>query len=225
MAVNWPVSGLAHTRTHRLIASRWPTVGVFDDLVSAADAEAAMELEGATNDRLTGARGRLKAIPADDIAIGPGASIVMAAFLHGDAGRFNGAALGAWYASLDLPTAIAETVHHHDRRLRASAGAFPTLIQMRELISSPMADLIDLRRGAGQAPELYDPGDYARSQPFGEEVRRHGMDGIWFDSVRATGQNVVIYRPHLLVPVAQADHFEYAWDRSGAVEVKRLTSV
>lgn len=223
--MNWPVSRLSGTRTHRLIASRWPTVGVFDDLVSTADAEAAMELEGATNDRLTGALGRLKAIPEGDIAIGSGASIVMAAFLHGDAGRFNGANLGAWYASLDLPTAIAETVYHHDRRLRVSAGAFPTMIQMRELVSSPTANLIDLRRGAGQAPELYDPADYTRSQPFGEEARGRGMDGIWFKSVRATGQNVVIYRPRLLVPVVQADHFEYAWDRGGAIEVKRLTSV
>jgi hypothetical protein len=36
--------------THRLIASRWPTVGVFDSVASADDLEAALLLESLTND-------------------------------------------------------------------------------------------------------------------------------------------------------------------------------
>ena len=39
-------------RTHRLIASRWPTIGVFDTVASAEDLEAALLLESLTNDRV-----------------------------------------------------------------------------------------------------------------------------------------------------------------------------
>ena len=59
--------------------------------------------------------------------------------------RFNRETLGAWYAACDPATAIAETLYHHTRRLRASAGGFPNTIQMRELISTPTADLHDIR--------------------------------------------------------------------------------
>ena len=37
-------------RTHRLIASRWPTIGVFDAVASADDLEAALLLESLTDD-------------------------------------------------------------------------------------------------------------------------------------------------------------------------------
>jgi hypothetical protein len=40
-------------RTYRLIASRWPTVGVFDGVASADDLEAALVLESLTNDRVS----------------------------------------------------------------------------------------------------------------------------------------------------------------------------
>jgi hypothetical protein len=39
-------------RTHRLIASRWPTIGVFDTVASAADLEAALLLASLTDDRV-----------------------------------------------------------------------------------------------------------------------------------------------------------------------------
>lgn len=220
-----------HTRTHRLIASRYPTIGVFDDLVSPDDARAAMELESLTNDRLTGALGRLDAIPRADWALeASGASLVMAAFLHPPpgGGRFNAATLGAWYAACELETAIAETQFHHTRRLKASAGGFPATIQMRELVSTPKADLHDLRGRQAEAPELYDPDParYRAAQNFGEGLRKAGANGIVFDSVRcAGGCNIVLFKPRLAVPVIQGDHYVYAWDGAGRPQVDRLTSI
>lgn len=216
--------------THRLVASRWPTVGVFDDLVDPKDAEAAMELEGATNDRLTGALGRLAAIPPRERAVGTGASIAMAAFLHPSpgGGRFNSERLGAWYAACDIGTAIGETLYHHGRRLRASARGFPNRIQMRELRSAPRAMLRDIRGMTTDRPDLYDPdpSNYPRSQAFGGALRHAGADGIVYDSVRrADGVNVVLFKPRLVMPVLQADHYEYTWDISGKASVARLTNV
>lgn len=221
----------AERQTHRLIASRYPTVGVFDDLVDAADAEAAMRLESLTNDRMTGALGRLAAIPAADRAQGEqGASLAMAAFLHPSpgGGRFNRETLGAWYAACDPATAIAETLYHHTRRLRASAGGFPNTIQMRELISTPTAELHDIRGLQGERPELYDPdpAHYSASQAFGEGLRTAGADGILFASVRHSGgENVVLYKPRLAVPVIQGHHYDYCWDAAGEAVVLRLTAV
>ncbi len=230
MAVTPPTVSF-HRRTHRLIASRYPTVGVFDDLVSPDDAEAAMALESLTNDRLTGALGRLAAIAPEDRAVGAaGASIAMAAFLHSapGGGRFTTGALGAWYAACDRDTAIAETLYHAARRLGASDAGFPATIQMRELLSTPEGDLHDVRGGAARHPDLYDPdpAGYGPSQRFGEALRTQGSDGLLFDSVRRPGgENIAIFKPRLLVPVTQGDHFAYAWDAEGRATVSHLKAV
>jgi RES domain-containing protein len=219
-----------YSLTHRLIASRWPTVGAFDDLVDPADAEAAMELEGATNDRLTGALGRLAAIPAGDRAMGPGATIAMAAFLHPSpgGGRFSHERLGAWYAACEPETAIQETLFHHGRRLRASESGFPNRMEMREVLSNPRASLRDLRGLRARCPELYDPepSQYHTSQKFGEDLRRSGADGIIYESVRHTvGTNIVLFKPRLVMPVRQGEHYVYTWDASGTASVAKLTNM
>ena len=222
-----------HTRapvrdnTHRLIASRYPPVGVFDDL--AADKEElamAFLLESATNDRLAILSRRLPLLPANEI-------MVMAAFLHADdaGGRFTDGRLGAWYASFDVDTAIAETVHHSARRLRLSDGAFPSNIQMRELVAGIDCNLIDIRGRQKSRPDLYRADDYSASQAFGIGLRwpasGTGENGIVYDSIRrAGGTNVCIYRPSMIIlPVNQAEHYEYRWDATGQVSVLRLTNV
>jgi hypothetical protein len=54
-----------------------------------------------------------------------------------------------------------------------------------------------------------------------------GGNGIVYDSVRrAGGTNVCIYRPSLIIlPVIQADHYEYRWDAAGRVSVLKVTSI
>ncbi|WP_170145864.1 RES family NAD+ phosphorylase [Rhodoplanes elegans] len=220
--------------THRLIASRYPPVGVFDDLATdPQDLAAAYLLEQLTNDRLSPVTRRLPLLPPDEIVQGPGATLVMAAFLHADpaGGRFTDGRLGAWYAALDRDTAIAETVHHATRRLRLSDGAFPSSIQMRALTAGIDCRLVDLR-GAGESrPELYDPVDYTASRTFGTTLRwpanGAGANGIVYDSVRTPGgTNVCVFRPSLVrLPVLQGDHLEYRWDRTGAVTVLKLGHV
>lgn len=218
-------------RTHRLIASRFPTIGVFDDI--AADEEelrVAFLLENLTNPRV---QGRLAILPAGELVGGPSGSIVMAAFLHAsdDGGRFNDGDLGAWYASLDLATAFAETVHHHERRLRASAAGFPAKIQMRELSARTRAELLDLRGAQESHPDLYDLTDYQASQAFARAHRwpyaEAGEDGFVFDSVRkAGGTNICLFRPRALsLPVTQGDHYEYIWDAAGNLTIVKLTLV
>ena len=150
-------------RTVRLIASRFPTVGVFDDIAdSEEDLRAAFELEDLTNTRLI-ATERLRAIPGGEVAMGtPGATLVMAAFLHAseEGGRFSDHRLGAWYAATEIETALAETIHHHERRLKASSSGFPARIQMRELIANLDVEVLELRGQRAAEPALYHAGDY-----------------------------------------------------------------
>ena len=232
--MNAPARAPVRETTHRLIASRYPPIGVFDDITADRD-ELAMAylLNSATNDRLAILARRLPLLPETEIAQGPGATMLMAAFLHADeaGGRYTDGRLGAWYASFDVDTAIAETVYHSTRRLRLSDGAFPSNIQMRQLVARIDCDLVDIRGRQKERPELYDADDYAAGQRFGVGLRwpaaGAGENGIVYDSVRrAGGTNVCVYRPSLIVlPVVQADHYEYRWDGAGQVTVLKLTNV
>lgn len=232
-----PARSRVRHRTHRLIASRYPPVGVFDDI--AADAEelrVAFLLEAATNDRLALLERRLGLLPDDDILHGDGASLVMAAFLHASetGARFTDARLGAWYAAHDIETAIAETLYHADRRLRHSAGAFPSAIQIRELIADIDCALVDIRGQQAARPELYapDPADYGPAQRFAAGLRWPAGDaapenGIVYGSVRrAGGVNVCLFRPPLVpLPVLQGDHYEYRWNGAGTASVLKITNI
>ncbi len=216
-------------RTHRLVASRWPTVSVFDSVASPEDLEAALLLETLTNDRVTETLVRLGRLNRSEWVTGqPGATLVMAAFCHPapGGGRFNTDVLGAWYCATEIETAIAETVYHHTKRLAHSTSGFRHVIQMRELISELDAEFIDVCELRVSHPELYDAESYVASQPFGEAKRRDGSNGIIYQSVRRTGgTNVVVYRPTLLPPVLQGDHFEYRWAGSPLPAVARMTNL
>lgn len=224
-------------RSHRLIASRHPTIGVFDDLTDdPEDLEAAFLLEMATNPRVGDLARRLALLMPDEVVSGPTASMVMAAFLHTDArgGRFHDSRLGAWYAALDLKTAIAETVFHNERRLKMSDGGFPNRIQVRELICDLAIELTDLRGLRGERPELYDPDpeSYPASQAFAAALRWPAAgtprcNGLAFASVRREGgENVCLFWPSLVPrPVIQGNHLEYAWDSAGVLSVLRLSKI
>ncbi len=216
-------------RTHRLVPSRFPPIGVFDHVASPADAVAAMTLESLTNDRIRIAIERSAMLPDDDWVVGvPGATLVMAAFLHAapEGGRFTGPKLGAWYAARDLHTAMRETIHHHTRRLSASDMGFFATITMRELLCTIDARLLDIRHRQVEHPSLYDPDAYTASQPFGEAVRAQGDIGIIWSSVRRpAGECVVIYRPRVLLPVTQGRHIEYRWHGHPEPEILRLESL
>jgi len=216
-------------RTYRLIASRWPTVGVFDSVASADDLEAALVLESLTNDRVSETLTRLGRLNRSEWLTGQaGATLIMAAFCHlaPGGGRFNNEALGAWYCAIEIETAIAETVYHHTKRLAHSASGFRHVIQMRELISEVDTEVCDVRGLRGSDPDLYDPESYAASQPFGEALRHAGANGIVYMSVRRpSGTNLVVYRPSLLPPIIQGNHFDYRWTGGLTPAVLKLTGV
>jgi len=221
-------------QTHRLIASRFPTVGVFDGLADTEeDLRVLFELEMLANPRLQAGVGRLARIPTGGVASGPTANQLMAAFVHchDDGGRFNDGRLGAWYAALDAKTAIAETVHHLSRRLSLSEGGFPQIVQMRELRARVAEPCLDLCGQSDAHAELYEPDDYRAARAFAASVRwpfaEKGAAGLRYDSVRrAGGVSICVFKPAAIaLPVVQGDHYQYAWNAKGNVSVVKLTPV
>ncbi|MBA8837543.1 RES family NAD+ phosphorylase [Ochrobactrum sp. RH2CCR150] len=212
--------------SYRLIPSRFPPVGLFDTVATAADLEAVMELAGWTNDRLLVER--LQRLPQEEWVFGrPNSSIVMATFLHVAPGgmRFNGPELGAWYAAASLTTSVVEIAHHMRREAVATGRA--TLSRTFRVYSARLeGDFVDICGEQVARPEVYASSDYGASQHFGEEMRAAGEDGILFDSLRHEGGvNIAAFRPSRILDVVQGDHYDVTVETSSQkIQAKKLSS-
>ena len=151
MELSPPIARVARRGAHRLIPSRYPSVGILDAVASPADLEAVFELEGWTNDRMSAELGLLHRIPKDEWVVGqPMATVVMASFCHPRpaGGRFNDGRRGAWYAAFALKTAHAEAVFHRTAELEEIGGWFDTFVQMADYLADFRATFHDLRSRA-----------------------------------------------------------------------------
>lgn len=210
--------------TFRLIPSRFPPIGLFDTVSTAADMEAVMELVGWTNDRLVA--DRIARLPVSERVYGrANSSIVMAAFLHAQPGgaRFNAGELGAWYASATLATAAAE-VGHHLRREAVSRSLSKISRTYRAYAARLEGEFVQICGKQKEMSEVYASDSYAASQAFGESVRQSEADGILYDSVRlAGGVNIVAFRPSKILDILQTDHFEVTvWSDRRTIDLRRI---
>jgi hypothetical protein len=210
---------------YRLIPSRFPPIGLFDTVATAADAAAVMELAGWTNDRLVAER--IDRLPRDQWVYGrANASIVMASFLHVAPGgmRFNGPDLGAWYASASIVTAAAE-VGHHLRREAVARSIKAMRRTYRAYSATLIGDHLDIRGKQTTCPDAYAPNGYDGAQALGETVRASAAAGIVYDSIRhREGTNVVGFRPAGITDVVQTDHFEIGIETGfRRIDVRKLS--
>ncbi|TIT45159.1 MAG: RES domain-containing protein, partial [Mesorhizobium sp.] len=121
------VSGLAVRRrvhwpqTYRIIRSIHPPIDLFEDIADPRDWEALAAVEEKTNPRIRLELGDLGKVPAARRVSGPGASFVMAPFVHCSTlrpGRFSDGSYGIYYAGDSEDVALAETIHHHQKFMR-----------------------------------------------------------------------------------------------------------
>jgi hypothetical protein len=198
----------------RLVASRFPAVGLFDAVADPADLDVVFAIEALGNPRLRQEAGAISLVPAQHRISGPGTTPIMSAFTHlnPDGSRFSDGTWGVYYAANDLETAVAEVGHHRARFLARTAE--PAIeIDLRCYRVAVRARLLDLR-GRRAQPELLDPHGYAASQAFARTQRDAGEAGIVHDSVRrSAGQCVALFTPKATVPPAQqAEHVTLCWD-------------
>jgi hypothetical protein len=147
---------------HRIVASRLPTIHLFERVADPADWDALYELESMTNPRLRNEVGELHLVPKADRVSGPNASIVMAPFTHlsPQGTRFTNGRFGAYYAAESIDTSIAETRFHRENFLRATSQP-PIELEMRCYLADVVCALHDLRGMRIELPGVYDPMSYA----------------------------------------------------------------
>lgn len=224
MSADPPVKRIRWTRAWRIVPSRFPPVGVFDDIADPADLDAVYAVEGLTNPRLREAMGELSMVPPGRRISGPGTTPVMAAFTHlnPEGSRFSDGGYGVFYAGHSVATAVEETVYHRERFLRATREP-PIDLQMRCYRMAVHGVLHDLRGGW---PEAHDADSYTASQALARRLRETGSEGIVYDSVRHRGGTcVALFYPDLASPCTQAQHLIYRWDGTRIAAVLEVTAV
>jgi hypothetical protein len=212
---------------HRIVASRLPTIHLFERVADPADWEALYKLESMTNPRIRTQVGELNLVPVVDRVSGPNATVVMAPFTHlsPQGTRFTDGHFGAYYGAESIDTAIAETRFHRENFLRAT-GQGPIELEMRCYLADVYCELHDLRGRRAHFADVYDPASYVASQKLGRSLRDAGSNGLAFDSVRrAGGECVAVFRPRLVQNVRQSVHLRYAWDGTAISRVYEMRAL
>jgi hypothetical protein len=212
--VTLPVVRIEWKPCWRIIPSRFPPIQLFERVTDPDDLEAIFALESLTNPRLRDEAGDIRLVPPKDRISGPGTSIIMAAFTHlnPDGSRFSDGTYGVFYAANDLDTAIAETKHHRERFMRATAQAHLEL-DMRVYLVDLDSELHDLRGQKTVQPLVYHDANYAAGQHLARTLRKEGSNGIAYDSVRHDGgECAAVFRPPFLSNCRQERHLCYVWD-------------
>ena len=148
LAQDVAVCDLAWSPCHRLVASRFPTVGLYDRIARPEDLDVVFAIEALSNPRLRQEMQALSLVPVTDRVTGPGATLVMAAFTHlnPEGSRFSDGSYGVYYAADTLDTAIAEVSHHRARFLARTAE--PAIdIDLRWIKAELHASAHDIRAG------------------------------------------------------------------------------
>ncbi|MDX1071537.1 RES domain-containing protein [Sinorhizobium medicae] len=212
------VSGLAVRKrvqwqqTYRIIRSIYPPVDLFEDIADPRDWEALAAVEEKTNSRIRLEIGDLGKIPAARRVSGPGASFVMAPFVHCSVlrpGRFTNGSYGIYYAGDSEVVAVAETIYHHEKFMRATNEEPGWTADFRILIGSVDRDLDDV----SAVPGVLHPDDYTASHIEGRDLRAAGSDGLVWDSVRMRGGRCIgAFWPDVITIPIQGRHYGYHWD-------------
>jgi RES domain len=214
--VNAPTSRVAWPETYRLVMSRFPPIDLFDDIADPRDWEALALAQSRTNPRIHEEIGDLALVPVERRISGQGASWVMAAFTHVSpdrVSRFSDGTYGVYYVANSLETALYEHTFHMARFYSESGVAPGWLSQVRQLVGSIDADLIDVRGEGFEAILDPDIKSYGASQAFAKEQKAAGANGIVYPSQRLDeGQCIAAFYPNVVSRARQADHFRYHWD-------------
>ena len=209
-----PTADIAWDPAYRIIRTIYPPVSLFEDIADPADWDLILSAEAKTNPRVRDEVGNLSLIPPHRRIAGPTASLVMGAFTHASRdrpSRFSDGRHGVWYCGDSFAVALAETAHHFERFMRATAESAGEA-QFRELRATITGQLTDLRGGGHEA--CLAPDDWQAGQALGTQTWTRGGDGIVYPAVRwPQGQAAALFWPDRVgLPVVQGRQMLYRWD-------------
>jgi hypothetical protein len=195
-----------HTGTHRLIPAKYSNGSVLETLPLPAQTIADLtELDAATNERKLAERTGMAGISPGELLYGvPEAHIVNAAFCHPGphGGRFNDSTRGAWYASVELETSIAEVAFHKRRFLEEGRIAGKLTFEYVDFLADFHGVFHHLEETEAQTCRQPDPVPqcYRPSQALAIKLLYEGSAGIVYRSVRRPkGTCIAFFRPALVV--------------------------
>jgi hypothetical protein len=209
-----PTADIAWDPAHRIIRTIYPPVWLFEDIADPADWDLIASAEAKTNPRVRDEIGNLSLIPPRRRIAGPTASLVMGAFTHASRdrpSRFSAGGYGVWYCGNSFDVALAETAHHFERFMRATAEPAGEA-QFRELRAGIAGQLHDLRTGSFEPCLAADT--WHAGQTLGQEVFADDGDGLVYPAVRwPQGQAAALFWPdRVRLPVTQGRQMLYRWD-------------
>jgi RES domain len=208
-------------QTFRIIRSVYPPIDLFEDIADPRDWDALVAVEEKTNPRIRLEVGDLGKVPAHRRVSGPGASLLMAPFVHCSTsrpGRFCDGSYGIYYAGDREEVALAETIHHHSRFMQATGEAPGWTSDFRVLLGSVHQVLHDVNR----MPGVLDAEDYTASHRAGRELRLAGSNGLVWSSLRfAGGECIGLFWPDLIPVPTQGRHYCYHWDGTRVDYIKQ----
>ncbi|MGI9523177.1 MAG: RES family NAD+ phosphorylase [Hyphomicrobiaceae bacterium] len=207
--VRWP-------KTHRLIMSHFPPINLYDDIADPRDWEALAIAQSRTNPRIYEEIGELSLVPVNRRLSGEGASWVMAAFTHispDRTSRFSDGTFGVYYCANSLETALREHTFHMGRFYKSSKTEPGWISEVRQLVGSIDALLVDLRTPGHEGLLDPDVASYPVPQAFAKKQKSANQDGIVYPSLRHSGgECIAVFYPDVVTPPKQSDHFRYHWN-------------
>lgn len=227
----FPVIFLPGPRAVRLVSSARLRDPVLSKLFDTEEERSALEeIDAATSGRLVaGVRGTVDITIGEFVANVPHAAFVNAAFAYfrpRERNRFNGNERGAWYASLSgVETCVAEITFHMEREFER-IGDYNATVHYAELFTSFAGSFVDLKDAPkGEGCLHPDPAiGYAAGNKLADEVRRLGINGIVYPSVRHEGgTNLVAVFAHAVQSVTQGKVLELKWQGEPGPTVSALT--
>lgn len=219
------VSDLDWNPSFRVISSRYPTVSVYDRIASASEFETVLALEALTNPRVREEAGDFRKIRAEDAAIGPGSTPIMASFAYSGPSRFCDGSYGVYYGAREELTAIAESRYWTEHFLRATSE--PSIDVDKRLYTARIRGSFDDLRERSMRSAVYSKDDYSRSHAYARELyERNKVDGIVYRSVRRDeGECICAFRPRVISSARMSAYLQFRWDGNAIVSVSRVTEV
>lgn len=208
--------------TYRLIASKYPTVSVYDRIVDTKHFAALLEVEALTNPRMREEAGDARKVRARDAIGGPGTTPIMASFAYSGPSRFTDGSFGVYYAAHDEATAIAESQYWTQQFLAATSE--PSIdVDKRVYVARIDGTYEDIRPVGSRSP-LYSKTSYERAREYGRTLyEADAVDGIVYRSVRRPeGECVCAFRPRLISHCRMTGYVQFRWDGTRIVGVARI---
>ena len=213
-------------RTVRLVTTARLRDSVLRALVDADELDTLAEIEGATSNRLMAQTRGVGELQSYELVYGvPHAIFINASFAYAkprEPNRYSSADRGAWYAALEVETALAE-VRHHLTEMLAATGVYEAIVEYAELHASFAGEFLDLREHRDH-PSL-NPNKaigYPAGNALADAARSKGLNGIIYPSVRNPGGTcIAALFPHAVQSVAQGDIYRMTWTGSPDPEIEK----